>query len=163
MKHFTTQKSSLWSLYWKMGIQINNSHRDMSIIQKFLTNQIAANEIIIVMTPYCPTPQHLLHIKEWVNLKSLKTFGESKCPWYLNALWNYSQTHYSIARWCTSKWTLGHRRKKMGGGDYWHSPSKFEKNNLIYFIIGKVSNWHPCWMSSRWTRVFRRRVVQPSI
>ena len=27
----------------------------MSIIQKFLTNQIAADEIIIVMTPYCPT------------------------------------------------------------------------------------------------------------
>ena len=35
---------------------------DMSIIQKFLTNQIAANEIIIVMTPYCPTPQHFLHM-----------------------------------------------------------------------------------------------------
>ena len=33
---------------------------DMSIVQKFLTNQIVANEIIIVMTPYCPTHQHLL-------------------------------------------------------------------------------------------------------
>ena len=40
---------------------------DMSIIQKFLTNQIASNEIIIVMTPYCPTPQHLLHMQEGVN------------------------------------------------------------------------------------------------
>ena len=28
---------------------------DMSIIQKFLINQIAADEIIIVMTPFCPT------------------------------------------------------------------------------------------------------------
>ena len=40
---------------------------DMSIIQKFLTNQIASDEIIIVMTPYCPTPQHLLHMQEGVN------------------------------------------------------------------------------------------------
>ena len=86
----------------------------MSIIQRFLTNQIAANEIIIVMTPYCPTPQHLLHMQEGVNLLSLKTFGESKCHVYLNSLWNNSQTHYSDARWCTSKWTLGHRRKKKG-------------------------------------------------
>ena len=45
----------------------------MSIIQKFLTNQIAANEIIIVMTPYCPTPQNFLHMREGVNLLSLKT------------------------------------------------------------------------------------------
>ena len=28
---------------------------DMSIIQKYLTNQIAADGIIIVITPYCPT------------------------------------------------------------------------------------------------------------
>ena len=40
---------------------------DMSIKQKFLTNQIASNEIIIVMTPYCPTPQYLLHMQEGVN------------------------------------------------------------------------------------------------
>ena len=53
---------------------------DMSIIQKFLTNQIASNEIIIVMTRYCPTPQHLLHMQEGFNLLSLITFGESKCP-----------------------------------------------------------------------------------
>ena len=40
---------------------------DMSIVQKFLTNQIVANEIIIVMTPYCPTHQHLLICrKEWI-------------------------------------------------------------------------------------------------
>ena len=59
---------------------------DMSIIQKFLTNQIAANEIIIVMTPYRPTPLHLLHMQEGVNLLSLKTFGESKCHVYPNSL-----------------------------------------------------------------------------
>ena len=58
----------------------------MSIIQKFLTNQIASNEIIIVMTPYCPTTQHLLHMQEGVNLLSLMTFDESKCPGYLNFL-----------------------------------------------------------------------------
>ena len=88
----------------------------MSIIQKFLTNQIAANEIIIVMMPYCPTPQNLLHIEKGMNLLSLKTFGESKCPGCLNFLWNYSQTHYRGMRWWTSKWTLGHRRKKRGEG-----------------------------------------------
>ena len=40
----------------------------MSIVQKFLTNQIVANEIIIVMTPYCPT-----QMQQGVNLLSLKT------------------------------------------------------------------------------------------
>ena len=67
---------------------------DMSIIQKFLTEQIA----VIVMTPYCPTPQHLLHIQDRGNLLSLKTSDESKCPGYLNFLENYSQTHYSEVR-----------------------------------------------------------------
>ena len=38
---------------------------DMSIIRKFLTNQIAGDEIIIVMTPH-------LHMQEGVNLVSLK-------------------------------------------------------------------------------------------
>ena len=57
-----------------------------AIIQKFLTNQIAADEIIIVMAPYCPTPQHLLHLQEGVNLLCLKTFSESKCPGYQNFL-----------------------------------------------------------------------------
>ena len=58
----------------------------MSIIQKFLTNQIASNEIIIVMTPYCPTTQHLLHMQEGVNLLSLMPFDKSKCAGYLNFL-----------------------------------------------------------------------------
>ena len=43
------------------------------ITAKFITNQIAANEIIIVMTAYSPTPQHLLHMQEGVHLQSLKT------------------------------------------------------------------------------------------
>ena len=68
---------------------------DMSIIQKCLTNQTAVNEIIIVMTPYCPTPQHLLHMYEGVSLLSLKTFGVSKCSGYLSFLLIYSQTHDS--------------------------------------------------------------------
>ena len=33
------------------------------------------------MTPYCPTPQHLLHMQEGVNLLSVKTFGESNLSW----------------------------------------------------------------------------------
>ena len=101
---------------------------DMSIIQKFLTNQTVANEIIIVITPYCPTPQPLLHIQEGVNLLSLKIFDISKCLGYLNFLWNYSQMHYSDVRWCTSKWTLGHRRKKRGGGYNTSSPI------ILYFL-----------------------------
>ena len=32
---------------------------DMSIIQKYLTNRIVGYEIIIVLTPYCPT--HVLN------------------------------------------------------------------------------------------------------
>ena len=55
----------------------------MSIIQQFSTNQIAANEIIIVMTPYCPTPQHLLHLDEGVNFTKFEDFCESKYPGYL--------------------------------------------------------------------------------
>ena len=61
-----------------LTINENTIHSsDMSIIQRFLTNQITANEIIIVITPYCPAPQHLLHM-QGVNLLSLKTFDESK-------------------------------------------------------------------------------------
>ena len=45
----------------------------MSIIQKFLTNEIASDDIIIRRTPYCPTPQHLLHMQEGVNLLGWKT------------------------------------------------------------------------------------------
>ena len=63
------------------GLDLTIHSSDMSIILKFLTNQIAFNEIIIVMTPYCPTPQHLLQMQ-----KGLMTFGESKSPGYLNFL-----------------------------------------------------------------------------
>ena len=73
----------VWNLH-ASPLKIHSS--DMSIIQKFPTNQIAANEIIIVMTPYCPTPQHLLHMQKGVNLLSLKTVDELKCPGYLNFL-----------------------------------------------------------------------------
>ena len=104
---------------------------NMSIIQKFWTNQIAAYEVIFVMMLYCPTPQHLLQMKEGVNLLSLKTFGESKCPGYLNFLWNYSQTHYSDVRWCTSKLTLGHRQKKRGGGSN-NTSSPTSLSNIFY-------------------------------
>ena len=61
------------------------------------------------------------HIVPQLNtccILSLMTFDESKCAEYLNFLWIYSQTHYSDVRWFTSKWTLGHRRKKRGGGVY---------------------------------------------
>ena len=58
----------------------------MSLIQKFLTDQIAADEIIIVMTPFCRTYQHLLHNIQGVNLLGLKLFGESECPGYLDFL-----------------------------------------------------------------------------
>ena len=49
VKRFLIHKSRLTCLPFNA---IHSS--DMSIIQKFLTNQIVANEIIIVMTPYCP-------------------------------------------------------------------------------------------------------------
>ena len=126
----------------------------MSIIQKFLINQIAANEIIIVMTPYCPTTQHLLHIQEGVNLLRLKTFGKSKCTGYLNFLWNYSQTHNSDVRWCTSKWTLGHRRKKGGI----NTSSPISLSNIFYtkpykeikFFRQCMSYFIKAYPTSRW-------------
>ena len=86
---------------------------NLHILQKFLVNQIAANEIIIVKTPYCPSPQRLL--QEWVKLLSLKLWW-IKMSWITNFLRNYSQTPYSDVKRCTSKWTLGHRRKKSGEG-----------------------------------------------
>ena len=123
----------------------------MSIIQKFLTNQIAANENINLMKPYGPKTQHLLHMQEGVNLLSWKIFGEWKCPKYLNSLWNYSHTHYSDVRRCTSKWTLGHRRKKKGGGGMtprlpFHYPIFFFQawqENYIFctiFVVFSLSN-----------------------
>ena len=123
----------------------------MSIIQRFLTNQIAANEIIIVMTPYCPTPQHLLHMQEGVNLLSFEIFDESKCHVYLNSLWNNSQTHYSDVRWCTSKWTVGHLDERKGGGDNTSSPifiiqyflyQAWQENYIFWtiFVVFSLSN-----------------------
>ena len=54
---------------------------DMSIIQKFLTNQIATNEIIIVVTPYCPTPQHLLHMQKRDEFTKFEDFWSIKMSW----------------------------------------------------------------------------------
>ena len=74
-----------------------NSQSDMSIIQQFSTNQIAANEIIIVMTPYCPTPQHLLHLDEGVNLLSLKTFvNQNILDTYIKSSWPYYLQWYEV-------------------------------------------------------------------
>ena len=54
---------------------------------------------------------------------------------YGSDTWNYSQTHYSDVRWCTSKWTLGHRRKKRGGGYNTSSPISLS----IFFIPRKFT------------------------
>ena len=118
---------------------VNSIHNsDMLIIPKFLTNQIAANEIIISMTPYCPTPQHLLHMQKKVNFLSLKTFGESKCPGYLNFLWNYSQTHYSDVKWCTSKWRCAIDERKGGSNN--SPPISF--HCTIFFIQSMTRKGH---------------------
>ena len=85
-------------------------------------------------------PHNSLHKQEGVNLLSFMTFGESKCPGYLNFLWNYSQMHYSDVRWCTSKWTLGNRRQKMGGGYNTSSPISF--HYPIFFIQSLTRKWH---------------------
>ena len=77
------------------------------LFRYFFTNQIASNEINIVMTPFCPTPHHLLHMKEGVNLVSLMMFKMSLIP-------NCSLKWLSDALHWWSKWTLGHRRKKRG-------------------------------------------------
>ena len=58
----------------------------MSIIPKFLTNQIAANEIIISMTPYCPTPQHLLHMQKKGEFPKFEDFSWIKMSWVLITL-----------------------------------------------------------------------------
>ena len=69
----------------------------MSIIQKCLSNQIAANEIITVMTPYCPTPQHLLHLKEGVNLLSLKTLvNQNILDTYIKSSWPHYLQWYEV-------------------------------------------------------------------
>ena len=110
-----------------LTINENTIHSsDMSIIQRFLTNQITANEIIIVITPYCPTPQHLLHM-QGVNLLSLKTFDESKYNiTYTWILFEITLRRITVVRWCTRKWTLGHRRRKRGGG------SPISLSNIFY-------------------------------
>ena len=72
---------------------------------------------------------------EGVNLLSLKLFGESKCPGYLNFIWNYFRTHYSDVRWCTRKWTLSHRRKKTGG-----ITRRIPFSYLILFILSLTRN-----------------------
>ena len=126
---------------WCLKIKHNLDQFAVPICQSFRhfwpirSLQIASNHIIIVMTPYCTTPQHLLHMQEGVKLLSLKTFGESKCPGYLNCLWNYSQAHYTYGRWCTSKWTLGHNRKKNRGCITSHMISHFIIQYYPIFFI----------------------------
>ena len=92
----------------------------MSIIVKFLTNQTAAYEIIIAITPYCPTPQHLLHMQEGVNLLNLMTFGESKCPGHLlffeitlrriTVMWYYAQVS---VRWAIDEIKGGYNTSSL--------------------------------------------------
>ena len=89
----------LWEEHRSWFMLIHSS--DMSIIHKFLTNQIAGDEIIIAMTPH-------LHMQEGVNLVSLKLISKFS----LKLLRTY---YIDVRRW--SKWTLGHRRKKRGGGN----------------------------------------------
>ena len=136
----------------------------MSIIQKFLTNHIAANEIVIIKTPYCPTPQHLLHMQKGVNLLSLKTFGESKCPAYLVFLWNYSHTHYSDVRWCTSKWKLCHRQKKKRRGEVYKTSSPISLSNTFYTKSDKKITFFRQYLSyvlwqMNWMRNTSRQIV----
>ena len=82
--------------------------------------------------PYCPTPQHLLHMQEGVNLLSLKTFGELKRPGYLNSLRNYSQTHNSDVRWCkiSSRYVID--KRKEGGGGY-DTSSPISLSSIFYY------------------------------
>ena len=89
---------------------------DMSIIQKFLINQIASDEFIIFMTPYCPTPQHL-HMQEGVNLLNFNDFWWIKMSWipkfslkFLSGalvMWDDAQV--------SERWAIDERR---GGGGY---------------------------------------------
>ena len=70
-----------------------------------------------------------------------------KVSWILKCLWNYFRSHYIDVRWCTSKWTLGHRRKKSfvwGGGVKLCVPFHY----LILFITSSRRKLH--FLDIRW-------------
>ena len=95
----------------------------------------------------------MLHICR-KDLLCLKLFGELKSSGYLNFLWNYFRMHYIDLKWCTSKWTLGHKQKKREGGGYnivYTKPDKkitFFRQYLSYF---------PCQM--KWMRNTSRQIA----
>ena len=66
-------------------------------------------------------------------------------------------------RWCTSKWTLGNRRKKREGGITprlpFHYPNIFytKPDKKIYIFLGQYSSYFPCQMN--WTKNSSRQIV----
>ena len=86
-------------------------------------------------------------MQDGVKFSSLKLFGESKCPGYLNFLWNHFRTHYIHMRRRTSeRWAIGERR---GWGDNISSP--ISSSNTFYtkawqqkYIFGQHSSYFPC-------------------
>ena len=103
----------------------------------------------------------LLYMQNGVDLLSLKLFDESRCPGYLNFLWNYFRTHYIAVRWCTSKWTLGHRRKKGGGYLTWSpillSNTWYTTSDKKITFFRQYSSYFPCQMN--WKRNVSRQIV----
>ena len=63
-----------------LKLKTNSHFRHINHSEISDQSECCKNEIIIVMTLYCPTLQHLLHMQNGVNLLSFKTFGQSKCP-----------------------------------------------------------------------------------
>ena len=70
-----------------------------------------------------------------------EAFWWSKCPRYLNFLWNYSRAHYIDVRWWTSKWTLGYKRKKGWGGGREGVTPRLTFHYLILFLSLAKKNY----------------------
>ena len=94
-------------------------------------------------------------MQEGVNLLSLKLYGESNCPGYLNFLWNNFRAHYIAVRWCTSKWKLGHRWKERGG----NNTSFFKQAGNSYIWMLLFFKWFFLWVSQFLIIRHRHRVI----
>ena len=102
-----------------------------------------------------------LRVSRSSEFTKFESFWWIKCSGYLNFLWNYFRTHFIAVRWCTSKWTLGHRRKKSGG---YNTSSPISLSNTFHTTPDKrvtffrqYSSYIPCQMN--WKRIVSRQIV----
>ena len=80
--------------------------------------------LILIILPVCKfTVLNISNSNVSLCVRQCLAFDEqTQTNKQVKFLWNYFRTHDIPVRWCTSGWTLGHRRRKGGGTGHISSP-----------------------------------------